>query len=111
GQGRLRDEVLERTSGEDHVVGQHDVVGVHLVRVQDVGGRQVARAERAQVVVTTHDHQQVATVGDVRQGDASGLGGGDIPHEERGDDVHAAVARPVREGTAQGGGLHLLGRR
>src|SRR5690606_18341922 len=50
GQGGLGHEVLERTGGEDHVVGEHDVVGVHLVRVQDVGGRQVTGAQRAQIV-------------------------------------------------------------
>src|SRR5699024_2487250 len=108
GQGGLGHEVLERTGGEDHVVGEHDVVGVHLVRVQDVGGRQVARAQSAQVVVATHDHQQVAAVGDVRQGLAHGLGRGDIALQEGGDDVHATVAGPIREGPAQGGGLHLL---
>src|SRR5699024_12385754 len=108
GQGRLSHEVLERTGGEDHVVTEHDVVGVHLIGVQDMGGRQVARAERAQVVVATHDHQQVAAVGDVRQGAAHGLGRRDIALQERGHDVDAAVAGPVREGSAQGGGLHLL---
>src|SRR5205085_8308075 len=54
-------------------------------------------------------HEEVAALGDRRQGSQGRLGRRTVGADQRLDDVDAAVARPVGEGTAQGGGLHLLG--
>src|SRR5690625_7281699 len=46
--------------------------------------------------------------GDVRQGIQRGPRCRCIPRNEFAQNVDAAITRPVGEGTAQGGGLHLL---
>src|SRR5690606_4634906 len=107
----VRQELLVAALGEDHVVGVEDVVGVHLVRVEDVHLAEVAQREAVGLVVAVQDHQHLVGVGDLAQGLQRGLGplAGDVGTDELGDDVHPAGAGPVRQGAAERGGLHLLG--
>ena len=95
--------------GEQDVVGAQHVVGVELVDGQDVDVGQVAhRLHRHEVGAVEHD-EHVLAVGQTREQRGRGLGRGGVAGGDRLDDVDAVVTGPVGEGTAQGGGLHLLG--
>ena len=54
-------------------------------------------------------HEEPAAVGQVGQRGESRLGRGLVARDQAVDHVDPLVAGPVGEGTAQGGGLHLLG--
>ena len=70
----------------------------------------VAQALPGQLVAALGHDEHVLALGEAGE-DADGRPGrGHVAVEQAGDDVDAAVARPVGEGAAQGGGLHLLGR-
>ena len=97
--------------GEDDVVGDQHVVGVELVGVEEVhrsdvaqalpaSARRRARPPRARACARTRP----ASSGD------GGLGRRRVALDQAADHVDPAVAGPVGEGAAQGGGLHLLRR-
>ena len=57
------------------------------------------------------DHEETQALTQGGQGGQSRAGGGLVARDEPVDERWAALAAgPVREGSAQGGGLHLLGR-
>ncbi|SKV94431.1 Uncharacterised protein [Mycobacteroides abscessus subsp. abscessus] len=71
--------------------------------------RQVPDAlDRSQIVAAQH-HQQLLAVGDLAQERLGALGRGLLSGNQFGDGVDPAVASPVGQRTAQGGGDHLLG--
>ena len=107
--GRTGEERGERALGEDHVVADEHVVGVELVRRDQVdrrrrcagSSRSARRCARAPPGRAGCD-AILASVGRRR------LGRRRVAVDERGDDVQPAAAGPVGQGAAQRGGLHLL---
>ena len=106
--GRPVDVLGERGLGEDDLVGDQHVVGVELAGLDQVHLRRVAQAHPVEDVVAVEDHEHPLGLGDAVQRRQRGLGLRGVTVDERGDHVHPALAGPVGEGTAQGGGLHLL---
>src|SRR5690606_12554540 len=106
--GRAGEEGVERRLAEDHVVVDQHVVGVELVRRDQVDVLEVAGRQPLQFLVAREHHEHPLAAGQRSQGLLRLLGGGLLALDQRGDDVHLVVARPVGQGTAQGGDLHLL---
>src|SRR5690606_15961628 len=71
--------------------------------------RGVAQREPRDRVAALEHHQVAAAVGQRAQRGDGGLRRRLVALDEPLHHVDAAVARPVGQGTAQGGGLHLLG--
>ena len=85
------------------------VVGVELVDGDDVDLGRVAQREPGDRVGALEHHEVAHAVGQRDQRGQRGLGRGLVARHQGVDHVDAVVAGPVGEGTAQGGGLHLLG--
>ena len=106
-----RQERVQRALGEDDVVADQHVVGVELVGDEQVHLGDVAQAQPADA----RRRARARPARCARLGDACAArpappwSTGVSPSTKAVDDVHAAVAGPVGQGTAQGGGLHLLG--
>ena len=71
---------------------------------------QVAHAQRAGLVAAADHDQHLLALGQRGQERLGALGRRGLTLHQLGDGVDAAVARPVRERSAQRGGDHLLGR-
>ena len=98
--------------GEDDVVAAQHVVGVQLVGDQQVHAhRRCAGSSSPTTSVALEDDQDVAAIGDrAQRWPRPPCDEGSVAVDHRADHVHTAVAGPVGQGAAQGGGLHLLGR-
>src|SRR5690606_29515945 len=109
GLGRPVDERVERLDAEHDVIAVEHVVGVQLIRRERVDVGKVLNRLPRRHVFTADDEQDLLAVADLAQERASTLRRRGLTRDEFGDHVDALVARPVGEGSAQGGGLHLLG--
>ena len=104
----VRDELVERCAGEDHVVADQHVVGVQLTGGDQVHLGDVAQALPAGDVLGAEHHEDVLRAGDGLQRADRGLGRRGAVDRQGGQHVHVAAAGPIGQGAAQCGGLHLL---
>lgn len=103
------DERVQRLDAEDDIIAVEHVVGVELIGCNGVHAVQVLHALPGRDVLASDDEQDLLAVRDLAEEGAGGLRGRSLTGNQFGDHVDALVAGPVGEGSAQGGGLHLLG--